>query len=114
MRIPNRIVLAIVLVALSCGTASAQGADVPAPSFGAVMREVPRDLWKFLSWDTAIVLGIGGGAAGGGRGDGGGAARSLEVPVLGYRDRPGYRRRRRGHRPHVGRRSCGRAGDQCQ
>ena len=63
MRIPNRIVLTVFLVALTCGTVSAQGADVPAPSFGAVMREVPRDLWKFLSWDTAIVLGIGGGAA---------------------------------------------------
>jgi hypothetical protein len=28
-----------------------------------VFKEVPRDLWKFVSWDTAIVVGAGGGAA---------------------------------------------------
>ena len=28
-----------------------------------MFREVPRDLWHFLSWDTAAVLGVGGGAA---------------------------------------------------
>ena len=35
----------------------------PAPTLGAVFKEVPRDLWKFVSWDTAIVVGAGGGAA---------------------------------------------------
>jgi hypothetical protein len=63
MRSAKRFVLAVVLVALGCGTASAQAVDVPAPSIGAVAREIPRDLWKFFSWDTAIVLGVGGGAA---------------------------------------------------
>jgi len=28
-----------------------------------VLKEVPPDLWHFISWDTAMVLGIGGGAA---------------------------------------------------
>ena len=34
-----------------------------APSFGAVFREVPRDLWRYVSLDTAVVLAAGGGAA---------------------------------------------------
>ena len=34
-----------------------------APSVGAVFREVPRDLWRFVSVDTAVVLSVGGGAA---------------------------------------------------
>ena len=34
-----------------------------APSLVAVFREMPRDLWSFISVDSAIVLGIGGGAA---------------------------------------------------
>ncbi len=34
-----------------------------APSIGAVFREVPSDLWRFLSVDTAVVLAAGGGAA---------------------------------------------------
>ena len=44
-----------------CSPAAAQTVDPP--PIGAVFREVPRDLWHFLSWDTAAVLGIGGGAA---------------------------------------------------
>ncbi len=63
MRFANRFVLAVLLTVLGCGSASAQALDVPAPSIGAVAREIPRDLWKFFSWDTAIVLGVGGGAA---------------------------------------------------
>src|SRR4051812_49006909 len=39
-------------------------ADARPPSIGAVVKEMPRDLWKFVSWDTAIVVGVGGGAAG--------------------------------------------------
>ena len=35
----------------------------PAPTLGAVFKDVPRDLWKLVSWDTAIVVGAGGGAA---------------------------------------------------
>ena len=46
---------------------SASWAQTPSaaspPPIGEVFREVPRDLWHFLSWDTAAVLGIGGGAA---------------------------------------------------
>jgi membrane-associated phospholipid phosphatase len=34
-----------------------------APSFGTVFREVPRDLWRYVSLDTAVVLAAGGGAA---------------------------------------------------
>lgn len=77
----SRMLLSLAAVAFLCHTASAQSAapessGVPAaltaelqaaepsgPSFGAVVREIPRDLWKFWSWDTALVLGAGGGAA---------------------------------------------------
>ena len=60
-----QILVSLALVAFVCGTASAQTfpAPAPAPSLGVVVREIPRDLWKFLSWDTAVVLGVGGGAA---------------------------------------------------
>lgn len=34
-----------------------------APGLGKLFREVPRDLWRFFSVDTAVVLGAGGGAA---------------------------------------------------
>ena len=34
-----------------------------APSVAAVLREVPSDLWRFVSLDTAIVLSAGGAAA---------------------------------------------------
>ena len=34
-----------------------------APSLGAVFREVPHDLWRFVSVDSAVVLAIGGGAS---------------------------------------------------
>jgi len=34
-----------------------------APSVGALFREVPLDLWRYVSVDTAIVLAAGGGAA---------------------------------------------------
>ena len=38
-------------------------AELKAPSLGAVFGEVPRDLWRFLNWDTAKILAVGGGAA---------------------------------------------------
>jgi len=46
----------------------AKGADdvvepAAAPSIGAVFREVPIDVWRFISVDTAVVLAAGGGAA---------------------------------------------------
>ncbi len=55
----------VALVTLSVGAspASAQAPDAPPPSIGAVVKEVPRDLVKFFSWDTVVVLGGGGGAA---------------------------------------------------
>ena len=53
------------LIALACGPVSAQTVDpvLKAPSIGEILKDVPHDLWNFFSWDTAMVLGIGGGAA---------------------------------------------------
>jgi membrane-associated phospholipid phosphatase len=51
------------LLILGCTSSAAQAAAPGPPSIGIVLREVPRDLWRFISWDTAAVLGIGGGAA---------------------------------------------------
>lgn len=48
------------------GTAESAGhvvEPVRAPSVGAVLREVPNDLWRFVSLETAGVLAAGGGAA---------------------------------------------------
>jgi len=84
-----RCVLFLLPAFLVAGTVSAQGADgvaslsaslqgasldvqsaqvnpggLPMPGLGAVVKEMPRDLWRFLSVDTAIVLGAGGAAAG--------------------------------------------------
>ena len=56
-------VLAVVLWMAACAVSSAQTTTNVVPSPGAVFREVPRDLWKFISWDTALVVGAGGGAA---------------------------------------------------
>jgi hypothetical protein len=47
---------------------AAKGADdvvepASAPSVAAVLREVPLDVWRFVSLDTAVVLAAGGGAA---------------------------------------------------
>jgi hypothetical protein len=47
-------------------TQDSAGPGAPAlepPTLGAVLREMPRDLWRFISVDTAIVLGAGGAAA---------------------------------------------------
>lgn len=60
------VVFAIALVAPA--SVDAQGAAVQTPgpsppSVGAVFHEVPGDLWHFISWDTAMVLAIGGGGA---------------------------------------------------
>src|SRR5262245_28646527 len=63
-RVIWRLVVAISLVAAVCGPASAQTlTSTPAPSVGTILKDVPHDLWNFLSWDTAKVLAIGGGAA---------------------------------------------------
>jgi hypothetical protein len=53
----------VLAFAVLWGSASRAQTPSPAPPIGEVFREVPRDLWHFLSWDTAAVLGIGGGAA---------------------------------------------------
>lgn len=37
-----------------------------APSLGASLKGLPRDVWRFVSFDTAVVAGIGLGAAGAG------------------------------------------------
>ena len=39
-------------------------ATPPLPSFGASLKGLPRDVWRFVSLDTAVVAGIGLGAAG--------------------------------------------------
>lgn len=54
---------AALFVILAFGTTSAaQPAQAP-PSIGAVVREMPADLWRFISTDTATVLALGGAAA---------------------------------------------------
>jgi membrane-associated phospholipid phosphatase len=52
------------LLIAGCIPAAAQTDAPRPPSIGAVAREMPRDLWRFFSWDTALVLGAGAGAAG--------------------------------------------------
>src|SRR6187399_2178024 len=53
-----------VLFVLAFGSTShAQPVNASPPSIGAVVKEMPRDLVKFISWDTAVVLASGGGAA---------------------------------------------------
>ena len=54
---------AVLLVVIAGTPALAQTPDAAAPSIGAVVKEVPGDLLNFFSWDTALVLGGGGGAA---------------------------------------------------
>lgn len=59
---------AVRAVAVSCALVLAPAAaqaqnDVPPPSIGAVFKEVPGDLWRFLSLDTAAIVGGGATAA---------------------------------------------------
>ena len=55
-------VLFVILVP-GCMSSAAQ-TDAPAPPpIGAVLREMPPDLWHFISWDTGAVLSLGGAAA---------------------------------------------------
>jgi len=51
------------IVALGCTSSAAQAAAPATPPIGTVLREIPPDLWHFISWDTGAVLGIGGAAA---------------------------------------------------
>ena len=55
--------LFVALLILGHATAAAQARNADPPTIGAVIKELPVDLWRFISWDTAIVLGAGGGAA---------------------------------------------------
>jgi hypothetical protein len=57
----SAIILTLALVATT--PAYAQQPDV-IPGLGTIVKEMPKDLWRFLSVDTAIVLGAGGAAAG--------------------------------------------------
>src|SRR5689334_14981500 len=62
--IGNRWLYGVVAWLAMAGVSNAQTPPADSvPSLGAVFKEVPRDLWKFVSWDTALVLGAGGGAA---------------------------------------------------
>jgi len=60
--ITSCVVFAFLMVIPS--VARAQTNSPRPPSLGAVVKEMPSDLWHFVSWDTAVVLGIGAGAAG--------------------------------------------------
>ena len=60
-----RVCLVLSLI-VPAGTAAAQAVAAEPPSIGSVFSEVPLDLWRYLSLDTATVLGIGGIAAGAG------------------------------------------------
>ena len=53
----------ILILVVGCTPSAAQTAAPLPPPISAVFREVPRDLWHFISWDTGAVLGIGGAAA---------------------------------------------------
>jgi len=57
---------ALVCASLVCASVPcrAQAPDAAPPTIGAVVKEMPRDLWKFVNWDTALILGVGGAAAG--------------------------------------------------
>ena len=63
MIVTRTLALLCVWLVLDCSPAPAQSAKPEPPTIGAVFREVPSDLWRFISLDTSIVLGIGGGAA---------------------------------------------------
>lgn len=54
--------LAILIVGVECRPVLAQNSPGP-PTIGAVVREMPVDLWRFFNWDTAAVLGVGGAAS---------------------------------------------------
>jgi membrane-associated phospholipid phosphatase len=57
LRVAAALIAAVVLAS------HPSAAQTDPPPIGAVVREIPRDLWHFISWDTALVLGVGGGAA---------------------------------------------------
>jgi hypothetical protein len=42
---------------------SQQGGESAVPGVGAILRQIPADFWHFLSPQSAVVLGIGAGAA---------------------------------------------------
>jgi hypothetical protein len=56
-------VLLVAMLVVGGTPSAAQTVGLEPPPIGDVIKEVPKDLWRFISWDTAIVLGIGGGAA---------------------------------------------------
>jgi membrane-associated phospholipid phosphatase len=58
-----RVIAVVIALTLAWTPSDAQTVDPVAPGIGAVVKEMPLDLWRFLSWDTAAVLGAGGGAA---------------------------------------------------
>ena len=63
----RRVILSSALSCLACAPCAAQAVQAPTPApvppIGGVLKEIPRDLWRYISWDTATVLAIGGGAA---------------------------------------------------
>jgi hypothetical protein len=68
LSILRRVILSSAMSVLFCAPCAAQTVPSPPaasgpPPIGSVFKEVPRDLWRYISWDTAAVLGVGGGAA---------------------------------------------------
>jgi hypothetical protein len=64
----RRVMLSAALSFGTCAPCAAQAGAAPTsapapPPIGGVLKEIPRDLWRYISWDTATVLGVGGGAA---------------------------------------------------
>ena len=51
------------ILVLGSASPAAQTVEPAPPSIGSVLREMPADLWHFISWDTGMVLGLGGAAA---------------------------------------------------
>lgn len=52
-----------VLLVVGITSSAAQPIYPGPPPIRAVVKELPSDLWHYISWDTAVVVGIGGGAA---------------------------------------------------
>jgi hypothetical protein len=63
IRVHRACIALFAVLVVGCLPSVAQTVAPSPPPIGRVLREIPPDLWHFLSWDTATVLGVGGGAA---------------------------------------------------
>ena len=62
-RVETAVAALLAVVVSGVTPSSAQPVNSGAPPVGTVLKEMPGDLWHFISWDTAAVVAIGGGAA---------------------------------------------------